>query len=105
MHREISLPLTREVSKPEVLTEYTDGRVFTGQRAFELGFIDKLGGEETARLLAGELAGLKDPKIISQKSESFRDLISAFGSAAESKALTKQLQTLNTPSVSYLWVF
>ena len=91
--------------KPEVLNEYTDGRVFTGKRAFELGFIDKLGGEETARLLAGELVGLQDPKIISQKSEGLRDLLSAFSSSAESKALSKQLQTLSTPSVSYLWVF
>ena len=91
--------------KQVVLNEYTDGRVFTGQRAFELGFIDKLGGEETARLLAGELAGLKDPKIISQKSDNLRDLISAFGATAESKTLSKQLQTFSTPSVSYLWVF
>ena len=34
--------------KEEDLIEYTDGRVFTGQRAFNLGFIDKLGGEEEA---------------------------------------------------------
>lgn len=91
--------------KPEVLNEYTDGRVFTGQRAFELGFIDKLGGEETARLLAGELAGIKDPKIILQKNEGLRELFSSFGSAAETKTLSKQLQTLSTPTVSYLWVF
>ena len=91
--------------KPVDLDEYTDGRVFTGQRAFELGFIDKLGGEETARLLAGELVGISDPKIISQKSESLRDFFSALGSSADSKALTKQLQTLSTPSVAYLWVF
>ena len=90
---------------PEVMAEYTDGRVFTGQRAYNLGFIDKLGGEETARLLAGELAGLKDPKIITQKSESLRELIFSFGAAAESKSLGKQLQSLSTPSVSYLWIF
>ena len=89
----------------ENMTEYTDGRVFTGKRALELGFIDKLGGEETARLLAGELADLKDPKIISQKNESLRDLIFAFSSGTESKALSKQLQSISTPRVSYLWVF
>lgn len=91
--------------KPEDLTEYTDGRVFTGQRAYNLGFIDKLGGEETARLLAGELAGLKDPKILSRKSEGLRELIFSFGSGVESKSISKQLQTMSTPSVSYLWVF
>lgn len=90
---------------PENLTEYTDGRVFTGQRAFNLGFIDKLGGEEEARLLAGELAGLKDPKIINQRpSDGLKELIFSFGSSMENQSLAKQLQSLATPSVSYLWV-
>lgn len=91
--------------KPEDLTEYTDGRVFTGQRAYNLGFIDKLGGEETARLLAGELAGIKDPKVLSQKSEGLRELIFSIGSGMEGKSLGKQLQSMQSPSVSYLWVF
>lgn len=88
---------------PENLTEYTDGRVFTGQRAYDLGFIDKLGGEEEARLLAGELAGLKDPKIINQRTDSFRDFIFSFGSAMENQSLAKQMESFATPSVSYLW--
>lgn len=91
--------------KAEDLAEYTDGRVFTGQRAYNLGFVDKLGGEETARLLAGELAGLKDPKVLSPKSEGLRELIFSFGSGMESKSLTKQLQSMQSPSVSYLWVY
>ncbi len=90
---------------PENLTEYTDGRVFTGQRAFNLGFIDKLGGEEEARQLAGELAGLKDPKIINQRSaDGLKELIFSFGSSMDNQSLAKQLQSLATPSVSYLWV-
>lgn len=90
---------------PENLAEYTDGRVFTGQRAFNLGFIDKLGGEEDARLLAGELAGLKDPKIINQRgADGLKELIFSFGSSMENQSLAKQLQSLATPSVSYLWV-
>lgn len=90
--------------KPEDMAAYTDGRIFTGSRAFKLGFIDKLGGEETARLLAGELAGIKDPKIFTQRKEGLREMIFSFGSNLESKDLAKQLQTMNTPSVSYLWV-
>ena len=89
---------------PSDLEEYTDGRVFTGQRAYNLGFIDKLGGEETARLLAGELAGLENPRIVSRKSEGLRELIFSFGSGMESKNLSKQLQSISTPRVSYLWV-
>ena len=90
--------------KAEDLTEYTDGRVFTGQRAFNLGFIDKLGGEEEARQLAGELAGLEDPKIITTRGDDVREFIFSLGSTMENQTLAKQLQTLATPSVSYLWV-
>lgn len=90
--------------KPEDLTEYTDGRVFTGQRAYNLGFIDKLGGEEEARQLAGELAGLKNPKILNQRTDSLRDFVLSFGANMESQSITKQIQSLATPSVSYLWI-
>lgn len=76
-----------KAGRPDVkesdLLEYTDGRVFTGQRAYNLGFIDKLGGEEEALQLAGELAGIKDPKIISSKSDNLRDFIFSFGSSME----------------------
>lgn len=90
--------------KPEDLTEYTDGRVFTGERAYKLGFIDKLGGEEEARLLAGELAGLKDPKILSQRADGLRDFFFSLGGGMDSRAWAKQLESLTTPSVSYLWM-
>ncbi len=97
-----------KAGRPEVseenLTEYTDGRVFTGQRAYNLGFVDKLGGEEEALQLAGELAGIKDPKIMSSKSDNLRDFIFSFGSSVESASLVKQLESLATPSVAYLWV-
>ena len=89
--------------KPADLTEYTDGRVFTGERAYKLGFIDKLGGEEDARLLAGELAGIKDPKILSNRGESLREAFFSFGSNLEGQGLAKQLESLTTPNVSYLW--
>lgn len=90
--------------KESDLLEYTDGRVFTGQRAFNLGFIDQLGGEETALKLAGELAGIKDPKIISSRSDSLKEFIFSFGSSLDNKNFAKQLQSLTTPSVAYLWI-
>lgn len=97
-----------KAGRPDVseanLTEYTDGRVFTGQRAYNLGFVDKLGGEDEALQLAGELAGIKEPKIISSKSDNLRDFIFSFGSSVESKSLIQQLQSMATPSVAYLWV-
>ncbi len=97
-----------KAGRPDVeektLLEYTDGRVFTGQRAYNLGFIDALGGEDDALQLAGELAGIKDPKIISSPSDNLRDFIFSFGSSVEGNSLTKQLESLATPSVSYLWM-
>jgi protease IV len=40
---------------------FADGRVFSGAQALPLGLVDALGDEESARLLAAELAGL-DPE-------------------------------------------
>lgn len=90
--------------KEDVLREYTDGRIFTGQRAFNLGFIDKLGGEDDALKLAGELAGIENPKILSSKSDNLKEFIFSFGSSLDNKSFAKQIQSLATPSVSYLWI-
>lgn len=89
---------------PQNLTEYTDGRVFTGQRAYNLGFIDALGGEEQARELMGEMTGLKNPRIITQRPDSLREMLFSISSNLENKDMVKQLQTMATPSVSYLWI-
>lgn len=45
----------------ETVRGFADGRVFSGAQALELGLVDVLGDEETARRLAAELAGL-DPE-------------------------------------------
>jgi protease-4 len=39
--------------------QFADGRVFSGAQAKELGLVDALGDEETARRKAAELAGLE----------------------------------------------
>ena len=49
---------------PEVVSQYADGRVFTGETAQKLGFIDKIGTFEDARRAIGQLAGLgEDPDL------------------------------------------
>jgi protease-4 len=49
----------RPKMKQEVLDEYTDGRVFTGAKAVELGFADSTGTEDQAIDLTAQIAGLK----------------------------------------------
>ncbi len=44
--------------KPEVVDTYADGRVFTGAKAVELGFADKIGSYQDAVNLTAEIAGL-----------------------------------------------
>ncbi len=41
----------------ETLRKYADGRVFLGEEAYELGFVDKLGSQYDAQILASKLAG------------------------------------------------
>jgi protease-4 len=45
----------------EAVRAFADGRVFTGAQALDLGLVDALGDEESARRMAAELAGL-DPE-------------------------------------------
>lgn len=46
--------------KEDVLTEYADGRVFTGAKAVELGFADVVGGFKDAVKIAADKAGLDE---------------------------------------------
>lgn len=47
----------------EVVRGFADGRVFTGAQALELGLVDELGDEDTARRLAARLAGLDAQEV------------------------------------------
>ncbi|MBX7230867.1 MAG: signal peptide peptidase SppA [Bdellovibrionales bacterium] len=46
--------------KPELVTKYADGRVFTGRMAVKLGLADQVGTMDDARKLIGKLTGLGD---------------------------------------------
>ena len=49
----------------EKVEPYADGRIFSGRQAKRLGFVDELGGLETAVRLAGKLAGIKgEPAVV-----------------------------------------
>lgn len=52
----------KDVTDQEIrnyLLPYADGRVVTGQKAYELGMVDQLGNYEDAVALTAELAGIK----------------------------------------------
>lgn len=45
----------------------SDGRIYTGRQALDLGLVDRLGGLEDAIDRAAELAGLDDPKVVTYR--------------------------------------
>jgi protease-4 len=54
----------------ERVLELADGRIYSGQQAFEAGLVDRLGGLHEAVALAAEQAGIQgEPKTVSFKSE------------------------------------
>ena len=50
----------RELSA-ETLKKYADGRIFLGSEAYELGFVDIIGSQDYARIIASDMAGYKTP--------------------------------------------
>ena len=62
----------------ETVKTFADGRVFTGEQALELGWVDRLGTEEDARRWAAELAGLDPDKAETYKIEEPKPFINKF---------------------------
>ena len=47
---------------------FADGRLFSGRQAFNLKLVDKLGTQDDAVIMAGNMAGLKEtPKVIKER--------------------------------------
>lgn len=67
--------------------EYADGRVLSGRQAWELGFVDQLGGFDDAVARARQLANLAQADLVEyQQRHDLADLFRLFGSA-ESRAI------------------
>jgi protease-4 len=62
--------LGREKIKP-----YADGRIFSGQQAKGYGFVDELGGLQTAVRLAGKLGGIRGEPSVVYPEKDLRSLI------------------------------
>ena len=52
---------------PDIVDQNADGRIFTGEKAVELGFADKIGNFSDAIDLAEELTGEESLKIFNPK--------------------------------------
>ncbi len=84
------------------LRVYADGRIFTGAKAQTLGLIDGLGGEEKAKEYLSELTGIKDIKILNQRSKFMEDFFLPFSNLAESSLALKQITKPRTPALAYM---
>jgi protease-4 len=87
----------------ETIRELADGRIYTGQQAFEAGLIDELGNFTDAIILAAELGGLdtKDPELIYPVQERRFSLLSLLSSANE-QSLVEGL-IMEYPILSFEW--
>jgi protease-4 len=85
---------------------FADGRVFSGAQAKELGLVDELGDEETARRLAAQLAGL-DP--LHTKTVTFGQPPKRFAGLIPGRALLRELRQLITMEMGLsgqpLWLY
>lgn len=81
--------------KPEVVDQYADGRVFTGNQAVKLGFADQVGTWDDARKALGEMTGLgDDPEVFKpRKPRSFFEMLEE---ASESRFSAMAEQVLKT---------
>ncbi len=93
----------------ETVKTFADGRIFTGQQALELGVVDRLGTEESARRWAAELVGLNPDKTECYTIEEPKSLINRILSKNQSKSTIKssidwiqfELATVGQP----LWLY
>jgi len=79
-----------------------DGRIYTGRQAYRLGLVDSLGGLEDAVTEAANLAGLKNPQVVTlREPRSFAEALTGMNHTQWSAFLRETL--LGTaPRLSYL---
>ncbi len=96
----------RGMGREEVIA-LADGRIFSGERAVELGLVDRLGTLPEAISTAGRMAGLGDrPKTV-RPTERRVGVLDLLRGIEESRALTWARSLLSgkgrTPSLRYQW--
>ena len=91
----------RHLSLEEV-KKFADGRVFSGEQAKKIKFVDELGGFEHAKLLAGKLAGIKgEPIIIKEPVKPLEQIFEMLSNMANFKLPSASLDQVSP--VKYLY--
>jgi protease-4 len=87
----------------ETVRELADGRIFSGEQAFEAGLIDDLGNFTDAVTMAAELGGLdpKQPKLIYPQEERRFSLLSLLTSDHDQSILKGFMPAY--PILSFEW--
>jgi protease IV len=87
---------------PDKVREKADGRIFSGETAMKLGFVDKLGNFQDAVDLAKNMSGIEgEPTLVYPKEKTLKLWDIIFQSA--SKAVFKTLSDNIKPVVEYKW--
>ncbi len=78
---------------------YAEGNIYTGEQAYETGFVDELGNLDTAIKLAGKLAGIRgEPTVVQMHPKEPTMFDKMFGEASEALSPLKR----NGVSLQYI---
>ena len=92
----------RHISLDEV-KKFADGRIFSGEQAKKIKFVDELGGFEDAKLLAGKLAGIKgEPFIIKEPVRTLDQIFELLFNMANIKTSPFQVEQISPVKYQYL---
>ena len=89
----------------ESVVEYSDGRVFTGEEAVELGLVDTLGTYEDAITITAELAGIKgEPALVKERKRRISFIDWFLGDSDVKELLDLKEKLLDQPILQYRMV-
>ncbi len=91
----------RKMEKDQVYP-LADGSIFTGSQAYNLGLVDTLGGLKEAVDIAGQMAGILDPEVVTPYTKEKGSLFDLIGGAVG--AINTKLQgAVETPQLMFIF--
>jgi protease IV len=91
----------RNMEKDQVYP-LADGSVFTGSQAYNLGLVDTIGGLDEAVHIAGKMAGIDDPEVVTPITREKVSLFDLIGGAVGAFN-TKLQNAVETPQLMFLF--